>query len=143
MNKQEALIEKIEAQAGSERALGNHDAADAAYAKAERLRHKYNLPRAEPIPSAPQDKREAFTKWLESLPPEAEVVVDDPLGGMQRTMPLEVVLSRLKSGDLLLIGMGRGWERFAWKGSTKEYAFFRQEVAEQPTTKDGSKWIYV
>jgi len=143
MKNTEAMIEKLDRSAASERACGNHDAASSFELKAEKLRRRYNLPRAEPVPSAPQDKREAFTKWLESLPLECEVVVDDPLGGMQRTMPLEVVLSRLKSGELLLIGMGRGWETFAWQGSKKEYAFFRQEVAEQPTTKDGSKWIYV
>jgi len=143
MKNTESMILKLEAQAAGERACGNHDAASSFELKAEKLRRRYNLPRAEPVPAAPQDKRGAFTRWLESLPLECEVVVDDPLGGMQRTMPLEVVLSRLKSGDLLLIGMGRGWEKFTWQGSKKEYAFVRQEVAEQPTTKDGSKWIYV
>jgi hypothetical protein len=142
MKNTQSMIEKLERSAASERAMGNHDAASSFELKAEKLRRRYNLPRAEPAVK-PQDVLSEFTKWLANLPPVAEVVVDDPLGGMQRTMPLEVVLSRLKSGELLLIGMGRGWERFAWTGSTKEYAFFRQEVAEQPTTKDGSKWIYV
>jgi hypothetical protein len=48
MNKQ-AMIEKLEAQANSERKLGNHDAASSFELKAARLRKKYNLPASEPV----------------------------------------------------------------------------------------------
>jgi hypothetical protein len=137
MEKKLALIEKIEATAAGERAAGNHIAAATFEAKAEKLRRKYNIPSATPA-AKPQDTRAEVTSWLESIPPEAEVVVDDPVGGMQRTMPIGIVLSRLKSGELLLIRMGRGFEKY-WKGSFKEYAFVVQEVADQPLQGD-SQW---
>lgn len=49
-----AIIEKLEAQSASERALGNHDAADAFSAKAKAMRLKYNLPLPEPVKEQPK-----------------------------------------------------------------------------------------
>jgi hypothetical protein len=139
MKNTESMIEKLEASAAGEKAIGNHEAASTFTAKAARLRRKFNLPAPAPVKETPQDKAAEFMKWLESIPLEAEVVVDDPIGGMQRTMPLEVVLARLKSGELLLIKMGRGFEKYAWKGSFKYYSFFVQEVA--PPKEKNSIWI--
>ncbi len=49
MTDHEVLISKLCAQAEGERACGNHEAAAAFEARAEKLRKKYSLPRPEPV----------------------------------------------------------------------------------------------
>ena len=70
MTDHEVLISKLEAQAASERACGNHQAADAFDARANTLRQKYDLappvvkPAVEPsAPSVmqPQKQRDYFS----------------------------------------------------------------------------------
>lgn len=64
-NEAEDLIEKLRAQAVSERNLGNNKAADAFAAKAEALKRKHNLSKPEAVKeSLPQDKTQRVRQPL-------------------------------------------------------------------------------
>jgi hypothetical protein len=90
----EELVSKLLASAASERALGNHEAADTFTAKAEGLRQKYNLPRTEPVnePLPPEpvkeqppkvQRRENYWDNFPGVPPPEAPLTNEQLAALR------------------------------------------------------------
>jgi hypothetical protein len=138
MKNTEAMIEKLERSAASERAIGNHEAASTFDAKAKRLRLKFNLPAPVAAPHAEenhiQQRRIAVEQYWESLKPETEVVIRVLEPGMRQTVDrvtsMEVALPLLKNQSALFVRLANGSNEFV----------FRPQEAPPPKEKS-SVWF--